>query len=410
MQNDQAQVLYKIVFDGKELPGTEPDAVRANLAELFGIDLAEVQKLFNRSPDVIKWDADEATARKLLETLALAGAEAHMEKQEPRDEALQCPSCGYTAKSGDDPLVRGAGGQGECPSCGVVVARFKAGEKEAAKAPDPAQAPEKPAAPKAEQKPAPVQAPEKQAAPAPAAPAKAAEKKPAAPAPAKPPAREAAPAPSPAKKAVRVAAEEEPGQAGGRPDRSRPASLSRRLLAFVCDLSSLLCLWGLLLPVAGLAWRLLYGPARADGPLMDQMLTLFTNAPLEIALGWAALALLSFLVVFFIVPAASGRTLGQKTAGIEVMDRSDGPAGTGALFLRFIGYAVSCASIVILFLAPVILPGRASLADALSGTRQQEEPQYLSGEAMMAFLPVFGAVLAVGLGIPLAALAVGILG
>ncbi|MEW5734565.1 MAG: RDD family protein, partial [Thermodesulfobacteriota bacterium] len=235
------------------------------------------------------------------------------------------------------------------------------------------------------------------------APAKAQEKKSAA---AAPPASGEKPGTKPKK----IVQEQDADDAADQSVASRPAPMSRRILACICDLCCLLCLWGLLLPVAGLAWRLLYGPASADGTLAEQFLMLFTNAPIQIALGWAAAALLSFLLFFLIVPLFSGRTLGQRTAGIEVMRRKDEPAGAGAMFLRFIGYAISYASVVILFLAPLILPRRASLADILSGTRQQEERHYLSGEAMMAFLPIFGAVLAIGLGIPLAALAVGILG
>ncbi|MEW5735064.1 MAG: hypothetical protein AB1921_09430, partial [Thermodesulfobacteriota bacterium] len=166
MQSDPAngarsKNLYKIVFEGKVVPGADPDQVRENLSELFGIEPAEVQKLFNRSPDVIKWNADEKTAQGMLSTLTQAGALARMELQEPRDQAMQCPSCGYMAASEDDPLVRGAGGQGECPSCGVVVARFKAGAEEKAAKPAAAKEPEPESKPKA--KPAPLKAPEKAA-------------------------------------------------------------------------------------------------------------------------------------------------------------------------------------------------------------------------------------------------------
>ena len=41
----------------------------------------------------------------------------------------KCPKCGYRANSPDDSLLTGDGGRGECPACGIVLARYLALDK-----------------------------------------------------------------------------------------------------------------------------------------------------------------------------------------------------------------------------------------------------------------------------------------
>jgi hypothetical protein len=36
-----------------------------------------------------------------------------------------CPNCGYEAKSDQDPLITAHDGMGECPACGIVVAKYR---------------------------------------------------------------------------------------------------------------------------------------------------------------------------------------------------------------------------------------------------------------------------------------------
>lgn len=40
------------------------------------------------------------------------------------DDLPRCPNCGYQAKSDQDPLITAYNGMGECPACGIVVAKY----------------------------------------------------------------------------------------------------------------------------------------------------------------------------------------------------------------------------------------------------------------------------------------------
>lgn len=40
------------------------------------------------------------------------------------DKTRVCPNCGYEAKSDQDPLITAYDGMGECPACGIIVAKY----------------------------------------------------------------------------------------------------------------------------------------------------------------------------------------------------------------------------------------------------------------------------------------------
>lgn len=54
-----------------------------------------------------------------------------------------CPNCGYEAKSEDDPLITAHGGMGECPVCGIVIAKYRQKAGPADQIPKTTQAPRK---------------------------------------------------------------------------------------------------------------------------------------------------------------------------------------------------------------------------------------------------------------------------
>ena len=60
----------------------------------------------------------------LDEALQKGLAEHYAKKSEPASFPT-CPKCGYHAASPDDKLITGHHGQGECPSCGIIVSRFR---------------------------------------------------------------------------------------------------------------------------------------------------------------------------------------------------------------------------------------------------------------------------------------------
>ncbi|MDX1803220.1 MAG: hypothetical protein R3292_04010 [Alcanivorax sp.] len=69
---------YHVVFSGELVAGADPETVKANLARLFKMDAARVDKLFSGQPVVLKKNADQATAMKFRAVLKQAGAVCEM--------------------------------------------------------------------------------------------------------------------------------------------------------------------------------------------------------------------------------------------------------------------------------------------------------------------------------------------
>lgn len=65
---------FDVLFAGQLLEGRDASTVRINLGRLFKADEATLDKLFSGKPQILKRDADEATARKYQQALATAGA------------------------------------------------------------------------------------------------------------------------------------------------------------------------------------------------------------------------------------------------------------------------------------------------------------------------------------------------
>ncbi|MEQ9396539.1 hypothetical protein [Haliea sp.] len=69
---------FDVLFAGQLLEGCDAATVRANLGRLFKADEATLEKLFSGKPQILKRDADEATARKYQQALEKAGARAEL--------------------------------------------------------------------------------------------------------------------------------------------------------------------------------------------------------------------------------------------------------------------------------------------------------------------------------------------
>lgn len=65
---------FQVLMSGKLVDGMDPAQVKANVAALFKVDVAKVEKLFSGQPVVIKKGLDEATAKKYQAALQRAGA------------------------------------------------------------------------------------------------------------------------------------------------------------------------------------------------------------------------------------------------------------------------------------------------------------------------------------------------
>lgn len=131
-----AACLLDVVFVGEVAPGEQPEDVRARLGEMFHLEDGRLAALFSGQPMVVKRGVDEATAERLVEAFARAGAVARIQEshQEPvpatpekakppqlpgkpaaADGEMTCPKCGFIQPAGDS-----------CLRCGVLVQRFLA--------------------------------------------------------------------------------------------------------------------------------------------------------------------------------------------------------------------------------------------------------------------------------------------
>lgn len=87
---------FDVLFAGQLLDGCDAATVRLNLGRLFKADEATLDKLFSGKPQILKRDADEATARKYQQALENAGARAELR---PCSEAVDAPAA-TAAESG----------------------------------------------------------------------------------------------------------------------------------------------------------------------------------------------------------------------------------------------------------------------------------------------------------------------
>jgi hypothetical protein len=79
---------FDVLFAGELLEGCDPATVRLNLGRLFKADEATLDKLFSGKPQILKRDADAATAHKYQQALENAGARPVLR---PCTEAVATP-------------------------------------------------------------------------------------------------------------------------------------------------------------------------------------------------------------------------------------------------------------------------------------------------------------------------------
>jgi len=65
---------FEVVFNGKVVEGASVDQVKQNVAKLFKVEVAKVERLFSGARVVIKKGVDESTAKKYQMALHKAGA------------------------------------------------------------------------------------------------------------------------------------------------------------------------------------------------------------------------------------------------------------------------------------------------------------------------------------------------
>jgi hypothetical protein len=136
---------YKVILQ-QIAPGKDIQAVKQVIADFFRLPPDKVDSMLSNIPFVVKQHADYATAQKIQKIMANAGVECRLELEEKKVNAPSpvavpppaqstetkktCPKCGYQAHLPNDPLLTAHQGQGECPACGVIVAKYVKAEQD----------------------------------------------------------------------------------------------------------------------------------------------------------------------------------------------------------------------------------------------------------------------------------------
>jgi hypothetical protein len=125
---------YRIVLLGIQ-SDKDPDLVRKRLAQVFRSPVERVEQLLSKVPVIVRSGANYQAALKCREIIENAGGVCRVDPMEDVSPATSpppksaptirtCPNCGYSARTPDDPLLTAYDGLGECPACGIIVAKF----------------------------------------------------------------------------------------------------------------------------------------------------------------------------------------------------------------------------------------------------------------------------------------------
>jgi len=110
-----SQNTFEVVFSGKLVEGAAPEKVKANVAALFKVEVAKVERLFSGATVSIKKGVDEATAKKYQMALHKAGAITQVVN---RDAAAASSPKPATAKSAA--TAKPAAPQGQKPAASAT--------------------------------------------------------------------------------------------------------------------------------------------------------------------------------------------------------------------------------------------------------------------------------------------------
>lgn len=127
---------YRVVFDGRLVPGMSLESVKSNLALLFKCDVGKVERLFDCGSVNIKRGLSALDADRYLNALQRAGALAYKEPEAPHvfslsivddtiaetsnaNDQMECPKCGHAQLTAT-----------VCDSCGIVIEKYLARQKQ----------------------------------------------------------------------------------------------------------------------------------------------------------------------------------------------------------------------------------------------------------------------------------------
>jgi hypothetical protein len=124
--------LYKVIFEGKILEGSQVQEVKRALAKLYNKTEDQVEHYFSGKRLTVKKDADYETAMKYVKAFERAGAVCRVEELEPhagleqplvleketeqpsqQDDVMVCPKCQFEQAHAE-----------ECVRCGIIISKY----------------------------------------------------------------------------------------------------------------------------------------------------------------------------------------------------------------------------------------------------------------------------------------------
>jgi hypothetical protein len=131
---------YRLVLTGRVMAGFDAEDVIDRLATMLKVNTSKARAMLAGQPSVIRQGIDRETAQRFEAALKKGGIDARVEAQPPEKPQAPpvppaagpppdpCPKCGQAPLEADDPARM----RGECPFCGVIIARYRRNQRSAA--------------------------------------------------------------------------------------------------------------------------------------------------------------------------------------------------------------------------------------------------------------------------------------
>jgi hypothetical protein len=124
--------LYRVVFEGEILEGSQVQEVKRALAKLYNRSEDQIERFFSGKRLAVKKDVDYETAMKYVKAFERAGAACRVEELEPhagleqplileketekpsqQDDGIVCPKCQFAQAPAE-----------ECLRCGIIISKY----------------------------------------------------------------------------------------------------------------------------------------------------------------------------------------------------------------------------------------------------------------------------------------------
>jgi len=124
--------LYRVVFEGEILEGSQVQEVKRALAKLYNRSEDQIERFFSGKRLAVKKDVDYETAMKYVKAFERAGAVCRVEELEPhagleqplileketekpsqQDDGTVCPKCQFAQAPAE-----------ECVRCGIIISKY----------------------------------------------------------------------------------------------------------------------------------------------------------------------------------------------------------------------------------------------------------------------------------------------